>query len=205
MPHEEGGQGGIGPVHLWGFDQAFRAIDGEGRDPMEEERGFEQVEIPIDRRLGYSSVAGRLRLVQQLSGTQGDKLHHPPKVGEGSDLGEIPQIPFQIGAHVSPPPFQDRFAGVELQQGWHEPIERQAEWIWTRGELPFAWEFPGEEVAQQIRWLLALMLAEGQGAEHEVNGPPGQRFAHPVEEEEVCRSGKDESSGPVLVDRSLYR
>ena len=107
---------GVGPVQLRGLDQPGAPVDGVGREPQQQIRGFEQVQIAMHRRLGQRDVTSDLRLVGNLPDAHADGAHEPAVVDQRRDGRQRGQVAFQIRAYVPVQP--DRaFPGIGEVQG----------------------------------------------------------------------------------------
>ena len=109
-------------MDLRGFQETLCPVAEEGRHSGQKGGDFDEVDIAVNGRLADARVPCDFRLVQKVAAAKGQSSHHPPKVRQRVDRGDLPQISLKISGDVSlPPPENTRGPGQRIGGGKKSP------------------------------------------------------------------------------------
>src|ERR1039457_2890706 len=94
---EKNGKRRINIKDLGRLDQSFGAIHAIGRNPDDYAGYLKEPYIAVSGWMADPAVLCHVGLIEDVSRAQRQALHDPPEVDQRFNLGQIPQIPFQIG------------------------------------------------------------------------------------------------------------
>jgi hypothetical protein len=109
------------PVDLGALDETLGAAHRIGRKAKEQERHFQEVQVPVSRRLGESDIPGQLGVIQHLSQPEAGGPHQPTEVRERGNGGKDLEVSLQVRPHVPLEPRRPLRRPGHLQRGDREP------------------------------------------------------------------------------------
>jgi len=71
-------------------------------DACNQTASFQEVQIPVRRRVTERRVASQVGLVEEFAGSLRGQHHHALKIRQAGDSAQLAQITLQMGLYISP-------------------------------------------------------------------------------------------------------